>query len=329
MATPLDSQLADILDRIKRAKHPSFWQLDVDAARTAYRNSARILEIAAAELARVDNFSIRARDRYELPVRLYVPGAQAADKGAPAPPLIVYFHGGGFTIGDLETHDAICRMLASKSDALVFAVDYRLAPEHPFPQAVEDAEDALVWAHANARRLGADATRIAVVGDSAGGTLATVTARLARAHGFTPLVQVMVYPGTAGYQGSASHQRLAQGYLLDQPTIQWFFGHYLRDASDRDDWRFAPLTGTGGPPLAEAPPAVVLVAGFDPLHDEGVEYAHALEAAGVETTLIDYPGMVHGFFNFGRVLDVARRAHDDVVRALRERFYGEGRADES
>lgn len=276
-----------------------------------------MLEIAPIALARIDDFSIRARDGFDVPVRLYVPHGKAASG---AWPLVVFYHGGGFTIGDLETHDPVCRMLAERAGCLLLAVHYRRAPEYRFPVAVEDAADALSWAHGNARRLGADARRIALVGDSAGGTLATVTALHARDAGIGLVLQVLIYPGTAGTQDSASHRALAEGFLLDARTIQWFFGNYLRSGADRDDWRFAPLTGHTRPPLAGVAAACVLVADYDPLYDEGVAYAHALRDAGVRTRLLEYPGMVHGFFNFGGVVAGARRAHDDVVAQLREAF---------
>lgn len=321
---PLDPQMADILARVERAGHPAFWQLTPEAARDSYRRAARVLEIAPATLARVDDFSIRTRDEHELPVRLYV--ARAAGAGQP---LVVFYHGGGFTIGGLDTHDAVCRMLCQRADCLVLAVDYRLAPEHRFPTAVEDAADALHWAFGNARRLGADASRLAVAGDSAGGTLAAVTALSARDAGIGLVLQVLIYPGTAGRQDSASHRRLAEGFLLDAKTIQWFFGNYVRSDADRDDWRFAPLTGRERPPLEGAAPACVLVAPYDPLYDEGIAYARALSDSGVPTRLFDYPGMVHGFFNFGGAVSAARRAHDDVVGQLRRAFYGEEPGHES
>jgi acetyl esterase len=320
---PLDPQIADILERVERAGHPPFWQLTPAQARDSYRRAARVLEIAPASVARTDDFSIRARDGYALPLRVYAPRGELPRAGFP---LLMFYHGGGFTIGDLETHDAVCRMLCHGADCIVMAVDYRLAPEHPFPSAANDAWDALSWAHAHARRLGADVRRIALAGDSAGGTLATVCALQARAAGITVVLQVLVYPGTAGRQESASHQRLAEGFLLDARTIQWFFGNYIRNDADRDDWRFAPLVASGRPALAGVAPAVILVAGYDPLYDDGLAFAEQLRVAGVEVRVFDYPGMVHGFFNFGGAVTTARQAHADVVGQLRRVFFGEERA---
>jgi acetyl esterase len=307
----LDPQIQDILESVRRAARPAFWQMTPDAARHAYRRAAPVLEIAPASLGRIDDFSIRTRTGSSLAVRLYVP-AHTSNHDA----LVVYFHGGGFTVGDLDTHDRVCRMLAAGTPCRVLAVDYRLAPEHRFPAAADDAWEALFWAHGNARRLGADPHRIAVAGDSAGGTLAAVCAIRARDAGLALRLQVLIYPGTAGYQDSASHQRLAEGYLLDAPTIQWFFGQYLRDEHDRRDWRFAPLDAEPAPDLGDVAPACILVAGYDPLHDEGVAYAERLRAAGVRVELRDYEGMVHGFFNFGGAVEVARTAHRDVLKAL-------------
>jgi acetyl esterase len=311
----LDPQIADILERIRRASQTPYWKLTPTQARDSYRKAAHVLEIAPAALARIDDFAIRARDGTVLPVRLYVPKDTALDDC-----LAVFFHGGGFTIGSLDTHDRICRMLAARTPCRILSVDYRLAPEHRFPTAVDDAWEALVWAHGNARRLGADPARMAVVGDSAGGTLAAVTSIRARDAGIGLRLQVLIYPGTGGYQDTLSHRRLAEGYLLDASTIDWFFSQYLRSDEDRNDWRFAPLDATPGPDLGDVAPACIVVAGYDPLHDEGVAYAAKLESAGVEVQLIDYPGMVHGFFNFGGAVEVARSAHDDVVRALVKAF---------
>ena len=225
-----------------------------------------------------------------------------------------------FTIGSLNTHDAVCRMLSVDADCMVVSVDYRLAPEAPFPAAVDDALSALAWVYGNARRLGADQRRMAVAGDSAGGTLAAVCAIEAARSSITLCLQLLIYPGVSAYQDSASHVRLTKGYLLDQRTIRWFFNHYIGDGPDRLDWRFAPLDAEPALDLSGVARATILVAGFDPLHDEGVAYAERLEGAGVAVELLDYQGMIHGFFNFGGALDVARVAHRDACLALRRAF---------
>jgi len=310
----LDPQMADILARVARAGRPEFWQLPVEEARTAYLRAAHVLDIPRRKLFRIDDFSVRGPKR-PIPLRVYIP-VQASD----ALPLTLFFHGGGFTIGSLDTHDAVCRMLAEDAHCLVVSVDYRLAPEHPFPAAVDDAFAAMSWVHGNARRLGADVSRIAVAGDSAGGTLAAVCAIKAAKENIALVHQLLIYPGTCAYQDTDSHRRLAHGYLLDATTIQWFFSQYLPDRAQRLDWRFAPLDARPPVDLRSVCAATVVVAGFDPLHDEGVAYAKRLQEAGVAVELLEYEGMAHGFFNFGGALDVARSAHRDCCLALRRAF---------
>ena len=310
----LDPQVAELLQRVARAKHADFSELAVPDARLAYERAAKVLDIAPRAVARVDNFSVRGVER-PIPLRVYVPRQTSA-----LLPIALYFHGGGFTIGSLETHDAVCRMLCVEADCVLVSVDYRLAPEAPFPAAVDDALSALAWVYGNARRLGADQRRMAVAGDSAGGTLAAVCAIEAANKRIALCLQLLIYPGVSARQDSASHQRLTQGYLLDQKTIRWFFSHYIGDGPERVDWRFAPLDAEPALELGALAPATILVAGFDPLHDEGVAYAERLKAAGVEVELLDYQGMIHGFFNFGGALDVARVAHRDACLALRRAF---------
>ena len=231
----------------------------------------------------------------------------------------MYLHGGGFTVGSIATHDALCRKLAHDAGCAVVSVDYRLAPEHRFPVAVNDAFDALQWLVQEAPLLGIDAARLAIGGDSAGGTLATVCAVLARDAGIPLRLQLLIYPGTSARQDSASHARFAEGYLLSGETIQWFFAQYLRDDHDRDDWRFAPLDAAGGQPdFAGVAPAWITAADHDPLYDEDIAYAAKLEAAGVRVTLARYEGMIHEFFKMGGFVPEVARAHADAVAALRE-----------
>jgi acetyl esterase len=312
----LDPQMADILARVARAGRPEFWQLTPAQAREAYARAAPVLDIAPRRLARVDNFAVRG-PAGPLALRVYVP-RESTDPL----PVTIFFHGGGFTIGSLETHDAVCRMLAADADCIVVSVDYRLAPEHRFPSAADDALAALQWIYGNARRLGGDQTRVAVAGDSAGGTLAAVCAVDAARRALPLVFQLLIYPGTGARQDTPSHQRLREGFLLDATTIQWFFSQYLGRDSDRLDWRFSPLDGVPPPNLKGVCPAAILVAGFDPLHDEGVAYATRLREAGCAVELLDYEGMTHGFFNFGGALDVARSAHRDACLALKRAFGG-------
>jgi acetyl esterase len=239
-----------------------------------------------------------------LQARHYAP----AELGGPHP-LLVYYHGGGFLYGDLDTHDAVCRMLCRHAGAHVLAIDYRLAPEHPFPAAVEDARSALAWAHANAAALGADPQRIGVGGDSAGGNLAAVTAQLA-AHdgGPAPVLQILIYPVTDFSTRHRSRQLFGDGFLLTDSEMDWFEANYLgAESTEAGDPRASPLLAED---LSGLAPALVLTAAFDPLRDEGEAYARALSDAGTPATLRRFPGFIHGFVS---VAGVSRNSRDAVV----------------
>jgi acetyl esterase len=315
---PLNPKIEQVLDMIARAKRPSYHELTAQQARASYEKSAPILEIPSASMFAVEDLAVPTRDGTTIRARLYQPVEPSW--AAPAPAL-VYYHGGGFTVGSIDTHDALCRMFARDGQCVVLSVDYRLAPEHKFPTAVNDAFDALNWLYANAALYGVDAERIAVGGDSAGGTLATVCAALARDAGLPKLaLQLLIYPGTTGYQQTDSHA-LAEGYLLTGETIQWFFEQYVRDAGDRDDWRFAPLDGTRGAPAFDGlAPAWIATAEYDPLSDEGAAYAAKLRAAGNDITLKRYAGMIHEFFKMGGFVPEVAQAHADAAGALRLAF---------
>src|SRR3990167_4389902 len=203
--------------------------------RAAYEAGADILEVPRAELPRVEDFAIRARDGHAMPARLYAP---SLDAGLP---VLLYVHGGGFTIGSIATHDVLCRELARRAGCMVVSLDYRLAPEHKFPTACHDAWDALAWLAAHADTLGGDRARLAVGGDSAGGTLSAVNAILARDAGLPLALQLLFYPGCAAHQDTPSHATYARGLVLEEPAITWFFGNYVTTRAQREDWRFAPL----------------------------------------------------------------------------------------
>lgn len=308
---PLDPQVAELVSRIKRANRPPYWQYTVDEARAFHEKASRVLEIAAAPVAGIIDLDIPVGDA-SIPARLYA-GIGATD---PAP-LVIFSHGGGFTIGSIESHDAICRMLANGAACKVLSLGYRLAPEHRFPTAAEDVYGAWRWAFAQHRRLGVDARRIVGMGDSAGGTLTAQAALRARDDGLPLAAQVLLYPGTCAWQDTESHHAYAEGYLLDAKTVQWFFGNYLRDDADRLDWRFAPLDA---PEFAGVAPALLQLAECDPLVDEGLAYADKLAGAGADTRTLVYPGAIHGFYNMGGALRVARQAHRDSVDYLRVVF---------
>ncbi|MGN8111210.1 alpha/beta hydrolase [Paraburkholderia sp. 22098] len=315
---PLNPKIEQVLDMIARAKRPKLHEMTAQAARASYEKSAPILEIASAPMFAVEDLRIPTRDGATIRARLY----QAVEPSWAEPaPALIYYHGGGFTVGSVDTHDALCRMFARDGKCAVLSVDYRLAPEHKFPTAVNDAFDALVWLHAHAAEFGIDAGRLAVGGDSAGGTLATVCAVLARDAGIALSLQLLIYPGTTGYQETDSHSRLADGFLLSGETIQWFFDQYVREASDRDDWRFAPLDGTrGAPEFGELAPAWIATAEYDPLSDEGDAYAQKLRDHGNEVTLRRYPGMIHEFFKMGGFVPDVAHAHAEAAAALRRAF---------
>jgi acetyl esterase len=243
--------------------------------------------------------------------RLFVPAAAAAEPS----PLLVYFHGGGWVIGDLDTHDDPCRFLAARARVRVLSVDYRLAPEHPFPAAAEDALAAYEWATANCERLGADSARIGVGGDSAGANLAAATCLMARDGDLpVPAMQLLIYPVTETAGTARSRQTFADGFLLTRADMDWFEGHYLPPGTDRDDPRVALLNA---PDLSGLPPAYIATAGFDPLRDEGEEFARRLREAGVQVALRRHPGLVHSYANLTAVSPTARAAMLEAAGALR------------
>lgn len=303
--------MRDVLRRMARANRPAFHTLTPQQARAAYDAGSGVLEISRPVLARIEDFCIGTSDGYALPARLYAPSAEKL-------PVLLYFHGGGFTIGGIASHDILCRQLSCLADCAVVSVDYRLAPEHQFPTAVNDAWDALQWLSGHADSMGLDSTRLAVGGDSAGGTLATVCAVLARDAGLPLALQLLFYPGCAAHQDTPSHQKFAHGFVLDETSISWFFNHYVRTQADRDDWRFAPLNT---PDVDGVAPAWFGLAECDPLVDEGLLYADKLRASGVSVDLEIYRGVTHEFMKMGRILPEARRAHADAARALRQAFH--------
>ncbi len=258
-------------------------------------------------VGRVRDLSIPGGDvGTELPVRVYEP-----DADGPAP-VVVYFHGGGWVVGNLDTHDATCRTLAAESGSVVVSVDYRLAPEHPFPAPVEDCYAALEWVAENAAVVGGDPGRLAVAGDSAGGNLAAAVALLARDRDGPSLAhQVLVYPVTDFDLTTDSYEENAEGYFLTREDMAWFWDHYLERPVDRSNPYAAPLQARD---LSNLPPATVVTAGFDPLRDEGVAYADRLDEAGTSVSHHHYEGVIHGFF--GMVVEPELEPAHDAVRAV-------------
>ncbi|SFC23917.1 acetyl esterase [Polaromonas sp. OV174] len=300
----------DVLRRMAKADRPPFHTQTVAQARAAYEAGAGVLEIPRPALPRVEDFRIPARDGHDLAARLYAPSSEKL-------PVLLYFHGGGFTIGSIATHDILCRQLSQLAGCAVVSLDYRLAPTHKFPTAANDAWDALQWLSLHSGGMGLDATRLAVGGDSAGGTLAAMCAVLARDARLPLALQLLFYPGCAAHQDTPSHRQFAQGFVLDKASISWFFDLYLRSPADRDDWRFAPLNA---PDVDEVAPAWMGLAECDPLVDEGLMYGDKLRAAGVTVDLEIYRGVTHEFIKMGRAIPEARQAHADAAQALREAF---------
>lgn len=305
---PLTAKMASVVERMARAGHPTLEQLTPDEAKASYEKGAGVLEVPKPELARVEDFSIAARDGFAMPVRLYAPSSAVL-------PVLIYFHGGGFTVGNIRTHDTLCRVLSQKSGCAVVSVDYRLAPAFKFPTASNDAWDAFQFIAKEGASLGLDPRRLAVGGDSAGGTLAAVCAILARDAGLPLALQMLIYPGTTAHQDTASHLRHANGPLLTKAMIDFFFAQYVRTPADRDDWRFAPLLADDVDGVA---PAWIGLAECDPVVDEGIAYADKLRAAGVQVDLEIYRGVIHEFIKMGRAIPEALQAQNDAAQALKE-----------
>jgi acetyl esterase len=299
---------------IERGRIAHYWQMPVEQARLAYTKAAPILEIAPRQVHVCENFTITRPDGSALPVRFYWPCEPSANDPMPA---LVFFHGGGFTVGSVDTHDAITRMFCMEVPCAVLSVGYRLAPEHPFPAAYEDAWLAVQWIFQQAEALHIAPKKIALGGDSAGGTLAAACS-IAAVNASLPIsMQLLIYPGTCAHQDTGSHLKYAQGYLLTRDNILWFFRQYLKNDRDRTDWRFAPLEWAQQvSSTQDLAPAWVALAEYDPLVDEGIAYATCLQSKGTQVELKLYQGMIHAFFNMGGFVKAARQAHQDAVNAL-------------
>jgi acetyl esterase len=303
-----------VCEMIVAANRPSLETLTPPEAREAYLASRRALQPDPEAVAEVADLQATG-PAGPIPLRFYRGKGAAKDCLQPA---LVYFHGGGWVIGDLESHDQVCRALANATRCIIVAVDYRLAPEHKFPAAVEDAVAATQWIAGNAERLGIDATRLAVGGDSAGGNLAAVVALDARERrGPTLALQLLIYPSADMGLEWPSHTRHADQLPLRRPTMQWFVDHYLRDAADKADWRASPLRARS---FANLPPGFVVTAGYDPLGDEGEAYAKALADAKVDVVHERFAGQIHGFLNMGRIVADADRLVRMAASALQRAF---------
>ena len=308
---PLHPDLEAFLELANAQRQPMS-AMSPQQARAAYDRSTLSLDQPGPALA-VEALQLGGRDGLRIPARLYRGKAAGARL-----PTLLFFHGGGYVLGGLASHDALCRTLAHEASCAVLAVDYRLAPEHRFPAAFHDAQDALHWLLRSGPDHGLDSQRMAVGGDSVGGTLAAALCIAEREAGRPqPLLQLLLYPCTAAWQDSASHQRLASGYLLEQDNLQWMFHQYLRSDEDRRDWRFAPLEAAD---LSGLAPAHLALAEYDPLLDEGRRYGERLAAAGVPAEVQVHAGMVHDFARLSNVVDEAGALRRRLAQVLARAF---------
>ncbi|MGK0402210.1 MAG: lipase [Alcanivorax borkumensis] len=306
----LDSRLRFLL-ALSGAK-PTLDSGTVEQARQIYRSTLALLDMAPVSLPVVVDHQVSMEDGSQILVRRYRP--------ADAPlvsPAIMFFHGGGFTIGGVEEYDRLCRYIAKRTNAVVLSVDYRLAPEHPAPAGMDDALEAWRWLLNNTAQLGLDPNRLAVMGDSAGGCMSAVVSQQAKLAGLAlPALQVLIYPTTDAALAHPSVQTLGQGFGLDIPLLTWFRGHFVQDPAVIEDYRVSPLRN---PDLTGLPEAIVITA-TDPLRDEGLEYAQKLREAGNTVTSLDYPELIHGFISMGGVVPAARKAINDICVETKRRL---------
>jgi acetyl esterase len=307
MPVTLDPDAAAVFKAFQEAGRPPYETVSPAEARELYLKGRVVTNPEPPELKSVQPLAIPS-PYGSIPARIYSPMRLRKTNGLA--PCLVFFHGGGWVIGDLDSHDVVCRKLADEGQLVVVSVDYRLAPEHKFPAAVEDAITATKWIADNSRQLGIDASRLTVGGDSAGGNLAAVVAISARdGNGPDIAGQVLIYPAIDFALTHPSHREPETSILLTHSVIKWFRDHYLTGAADISDWRASPArAGT----LIGLPPAYVLTAGADPLRDEGDEYAHRLKEAGVPVTYRTFPGQFHGFFTMGKLLQQANVAATEI-----------------
>jgi acetyl esterase len=302
---PVHPEVQKYMDLIAQA--PSFHTMNPTEVRQLFLQRKSIVEPVAPKLSKIEDIDINQN----IQIRLYRPSRQSKEQILP---FLVYYHGGGMMIGDLETHDTLCRELCQKSDVCVIAVNYRRAPEHRFPTAVEDSWLAFQWILNHHQQLKIDQSRIAVAGDSAGGTLAAVVAMLARDHHIKIRYQVLIYPATDQTLSYPSIDKFANGYVLTKENILFYRKHYI-DQSDLTDFRASPILASNFSNLAQA---FVLTAGFDPLVDEGFAYAEKLKAAGNSVEYKCYPDMIHGFIRMGGIMQTANLAVLEISEKIKK-----------
>jgi acetyl esterase len=312
MPVTLDPDAAAVYKAFLEAGRPPYETVSPAEARAFYMQARFVSNPEPPELTSIEPLAIPS-PAGSIPARIYTPAK--LQKANCLAPCLVFFHGGGWVIGNLDTHDVACRKLADEGQLIVISIDYRLAPEHKFPAAVNDVVAATTWIAGHAKQLGVDASRLTIGGDSAGGNLAAVVAISARdGNGPALAGQLLIYPAVDFAMKHPSHSEPETSVLLTHSAIKWFTGHYLNSAADSQDWRASPARATT---LAGLPPAYVLTAGADPLRDEGDEYAKRLKEAGVAVTYRHFPGQFHGFFTMGRLLPQANIAAGEIGAWLR------------
>ena len=305
---PLDPLVKGFLDQMQAAPGPKMSEAGPTVARDVFVALMQLVGPKDVPVGKTENLNVPGPGG-PLALRVYTPVAAGQD---PMPALI-YYHGGGFVIGNIETHDGLCRVMANEGGFRVISVDYRLAPECKYPAAIDDAFAALTWVQDNAANIGVDANRIAVGGDSAGGALAAQVALLAKAKGLPLACQMLLFPVTQVGEETSSLREFAVGYFLEKETLDWFYTSYLPDDADKSDPRISPLRAKDVSGLA---PAFVMLGGYDPLHDEGLQYAEKLRAAGVKVTVADYPSMVHCFVYMQSFLPQAHEALSGAAKTV-------------
>jgi acetyl esterase len=307
MPVVLDPDAAAIYKAFQEAGRPAYETLTPPVARESYLAARFVSNPEPPELKSVEPLTIPA-PQGSVPARIYTPKILRNTNGLA--PCLVFFHGGGWTIGNLDSHDVVCRKLADEGQLIVISVDYRLAPEHKFPAAIDDAIASTKWIAANSKQLGIDASRLMVGGDSAGGNLAAAVAISARdGNGPAIAAQLLIYPAIDFAMTHPSHSEPETSILLTHSVIRWFRDNYLNGTADVGDWRASPARAKT---LIGLPPAYVLTAGADPLRDEGDEYANRLKEAGVPVTYRHFSGQFHGFFTMGKLLQQANVAATEI-----------------
>ncbi len=307
---PLDPQAEMLLKQIAASPAPALNTFSPADARRVTAMMFKLPPGSEEPVHKVENRNIPG-PAGQIPVRIYTPA------GAGPFPLLMFIHGGGFVICDLDSHDAACRSLTNQAGCVTVSIDYRLAPEHKFPAAVEDSYAAALWVSEHAKEINGDPSRMAVGGDSAGGNLSAVVSMLARDAGKPNICfQLLIYPATDSHRNTESHRNFTS-YFLTKEMIDYFMGHYLHGKEDDNDPRISILLAKNFKGL---PPAHVITAEFDPLRDEGEAYAERMRAAGVSVTAKRYPGMIHGFFTMANLLDQGKTAIAESAQALRKAF---------